>query len=132
MHPLSKKGVPFHISYTMAEHMENERRLTPDRRDGIDRRDGRDRRRDEDRNNARRLPDEFAQAAGGTDDRVAGLVNRYWAGYAAPARGQLTEALLPVLQELAEPGAPVTEQHREQCVQVVVDWATNFDPPSMD
>ena len=98
----------------------------------MDRRDGRDRRRDEDRNNAMRLPDEFAQSAGGSDDRVAGLVNRYWADYAAPARGQLTKALLPVLQELAEPGAPVTEEHRKQCVQVVVDWASTIEPLSVD
>ena len=116
----------------MAEHMEDERRQTPDRRDGMDRRDGRDRRRVVDRNNARRLPDEFAQAAGGSNDRVAGLVNRYWPSYAEPARGQLTEALLPVLQELAQPGAPVTEKHREKCVQVVVDWAASLDPVSMD
>ncbi len=98
----------------------------------MDRREGRDRRRIEDRNNARRLPDEFAQAAGGSDDRVTGLVNRYWTGYAEPARGQLTQALLPVLEELAVPGAPVTEHHRERCVEVVVDWADRLEPVSSD
>jgi hypothetical protein len=60
------------------------------------------------------------------------LVNRYWSGYAEPARGQLAQALLPVLAELAEPGAPVTERHRERCVQVVVDWTDRLEPVSMD
>jgi hypothetical protein len=116
----------------MTDSYDDDRRLIPDRRAGMDRRDGRDRRRIEDRLNARRLPDEFAQAAGGSDDRVTGLVNRYWAGYAEPAKGQLAQALLPVLEELVEPGAPVTEHHREKCVEVVVDWSERMEPVSMD
>jgi hypothetical protein len=112
----------------MTDKFEQERRCLPDRRNGADRRDGRDRRRIEDRNNARRLPDEFAQAAGGSGDRISGLVSRYWPDYGEPARGELAQALMPVLEELAEPGAPVTEQHRERCVQVVVDWTTRLEP----
>ncbi len=112
----------------MTDRIEHERRCIPDRRNGPDRRDGRDRRRIEDRNNARRLPDEFAQAAGGSGDRISGLVNRYWPYYSEPARGELAQALLPVLEGLAEPGAPVTEEHRERCVRVVIDWAAHLEP----
>lgn len=112
----------------MTDRINEERRQMPERRAGLDRRGGRDRRRDEDRNNARRLPDEFAQAAGESDDRVTGLVNRYWADYAELERGELAQALLPVLEGLAEPGAPVTEHHREQCVSVVVDWSSRSGP----
>lgn len=114
----------------MTEKFDDERRRTTDRRAGYDRRDGRDRRRDEDRKNAKRLPDEFAQAAGDSNDRVARLVNRYWAGYAEPARSKLAEALLPVLKELAAPGAPVTERHRERCVELVVEWSEQLEPAS--
>ena len=60
------------------------------------------------------------------------MINRYWAAYAEPARGELAQALLPVLEELVEPGAPVTEQHRERCVKVVVDWTDRLEPVSLD
>ena len=116
----------------MTDHIEEERRRNSDRRDGADRREGRDRRLIEDRNNARRLPDEFAQAAGGSDHRITGLVNRYWADYAEPERGELTQALLPVLEGLAAPGVPVTDSHRERCVEVVVGWAASMEPVSTD
>lgn len=112
----------------MKENIENERRIIADRRAGLDRREGRDRRLVEDRNNARRLPDEFAQAHGGADHRITGLVNRYWSDYADAERGELSEALLPVLEGLAAPGVPVTEQHRDQCVEVVVGWAARMEP----
>ena len=116
----------------MTDHTENERRLLADRRIGADRREGRDRRLIEDRNNARRLPDEFAQSAGGSDHRIKGLVNRYWPSYAEPERGELTQALLPVLEGLAAPGVPVTEHHREQCVEVVIGWAAALEPVPTD
>jgi len=116
----------------MTFNTENERRINGDRRAGLERREGRDRRLIEDRNNARRLPDEFAQAAGGSDHRITGLVNRYWSGYPEPERDELSQALLPVLEELIAPGVPVTENHREQCVEVVVDWAAGAEPVSTD
>ena len=116
----------------MNSNIENERRINGDRRDGAERREGRDRRLIEDRNNARRLPDEFAQAAGGSDHRITGLVNRYWSGYPDPERDELTQALLPVLEGLVAPGVPVTEHHREQCVEVVVGWAAGLEPVSTD
>lgn len=120
------------ITKTMNDIPENDRRKIADRREGVDRREGRDRRLIEDRNNARRLPDEFAQAAGGSDHRIAGLVNRYWPDYAEPERGELTLALLPVLEGLAAPGVPVTDSHREQCVEVVVGWAASLEPATTD
>lgn len=116
----------------MTDHTEYERRRIADRRDGTDRRDGRDRRLLEDRNNARRLPDQFAQAAGASSQRIRGLVNRYWSDYGESERADLTEALLPVLEGLTVPGVPVTEQHRERCVEVVVRWATGLEPVSAD
>ena len=132
MCPLPIECIPFQISWTMTDINEEDRRKAPDRRAGMDRREGRDRRRIEDRNNARRLPDEFAQAAGGSNDRVNGLVNRYWADYDEPARGELVEALIPILDELVEPGAPVTDMHRDKCVDVVVDWSARLETVSQD
>lgn len=116
----------------MADRIENERRKTPDRREGRDRRDGRDRRRTQDRNYARGLPDEFAQAAGSAEDRIAGLVNRYWAHSEASARQTLARQLLPVLEELSIRGTPVTEEHREKCEEIVVEWAATFETISTD
>ena len=116
----------------MTDYTENERRLLADRRERADRREGRDRRLIEDRNTARRLPDEFAQTAGGSDHRITGLVNRYWPEYAEPERGELTRALLPILDGLTAPGVPVTENHREQCVEVVVGWAAKLEPVASD
>jgi hypothetical protein len=125
-------GNSVQITVTMIDKTEEERRKIADRRAGADRREGRDRRLIEDRNNARRLPDEFAQASGGPDHRIIGLVNRYWSGYAEAERGELTLALLPVLEGLAAPGIPVTEQHREKCVDVVVGWAARLEPVEAD
>ncbi len=116
----------------MTNKLEDERRSKNDRRDGDDRRDGHDRRHIEGRTKARRVPDEFAQAAGGSDERITGLVNRYWPYYEAPARGELTQALLPVLEELTASGSPVTDKHRDRCVEVVVGWAANLEPISTD
>ena len=124
--------VPFQITNTMNYPNENERRRITDRRDGEDRRDGRDRRLVEDRKNARRLPDEFAQRAGDSGHRINGLVNRYWGDFSASERGELTKALLPVLEGLAAPGVPVTEKHRDRCVEVVVGWAAGLEPVSTE
>jgi hypothetical protein len=125
-------GNSVQITVIMIDNTEEERRKTADRRAGVERREGRDRRLIEDRSNARRLPDEFAQASGSPDHRILGLVNRYWPGYAEAERGELTLALIPVLEGLAAPGAPVTEQHREQCVDVVVGWAARLEPVEAD
>lgn len=130
--PLPQTGSVFQISCAMKKINHDERRDGSDRRCGEDRRDGKDRRLVEDRNRARRLPDEFAQSAGGSDDRLSGLVNRYWPDYEEPARGILTQALIPVLDELTLPGVPVTEQHRERCEDVVVDWAAKMEPVGQD
>ena len=116
----------------MTYNHDNDRRQNGDRRDGADRRDGRDRRLIEDRNNARRLPDEFAQKAGDSAYRINGLVNRYWGDYSASERGELTHALLPVLEGLAGPGVPVTERHRERCVDIVVGWVAGLEPISAE
>jgi hypothetical protein len=113
---------------TMTDHTENDRRHVSDRRDGADRRERRDRRLIKDRNNARRLPDQFAQAVGGPEHRLKGLVNRYWPGYSELERGELSQALLSVLEGLAASGVPVTDAHREKCVEVVVDWAVRLEP----
>ncbi len=111
----------------MTSTQKNERRSGGDRREGKDRRDGPDRRHVESRQNARQLPDEFAQAAGAPQDRVAGLVNRYWSDRAEFSRKRLSAELLPVLEELETPGTPVTDDHRERCEQVVVGWVAGLD-----
>ena len=105
------------------ETLQTERRETSDRRSGRDRRGGRDRRHVSDREWAKRLPDDFAQAGGAALDRIVGLVSRYWLHYDAPVRRELTQALLPILEELLQPGTAVTDRHRRLCEEVVLDWA---------
>ncbi len=101
---------------------ELERREREDRRDAADRRTGRDRRTRQDRLLGRMLPDEFAQAGGDADGRITSLVNRYWMDHDAGDRAELAKVLLPILEEVLVPGTPVTDHHREQCENVVVQW----------
>jgi len=106
----------------MGEDLLIERRGGSERRSQPDRRAGRDRRRDCEREIARQLPDEFAQAGGDPAHRIAGLVNRHWPHEELPARSELTQQLLPILQDLLAPGTPVTDEHRERCESAVLDW----------
>jgi len=101
---------------------ELERRERDDRRGAADRRAGRDRRTSRDRSLARALPDEFAQAGGDADDRITSLVNRYWMDQDPGDRSELAKVLQPILEEVLTPGTPVTDRHREQCENVVVQW----------
>ncbi|UCG87523.1 MAG: hypothetical protein JSW71_02970 [Gemmatimonadota bacterium] len=68
------------------------------------------------------LPDEFAQAGGGAVDRITGLVNRHWLYRSGTDRADLAALLLPVLEDLVESRTPVTDQHRDRCEAIVLQW----------
>ena len=75
-----------------------------------------------DRDIGRRLPDKFMKMPGTPIDRLTELVNRYWMSHTAPARSELSHALLLVLQPLLEPGAEVSDQKRQTCEDIVASW----------
>ena len=66
-----------------------------------------------DRQLARRLPGEFLTCPGGPKERVVEIVDRSWGSYDTHPTTELAQALLPVLEELAEPGREVTDRHRD-------------------
>ena len=75
-----------------------------------------------DRALARGLPDEFLRGSGVSVNRVVGLVNAHWGSHDNPARAELAQALLPILEELLYAGAYVTDGHRDLCEGVVTVW----------
>ena len=75
-----------------------------------------------DRQLARDLPDEFLMWPARPRERVAELVSAHWMSYDAQPRRELAQALIPVLEELAEPGREATERHRDLCEDVVAGW----------
>ncbi len=77
---------------------------------------------DRDRGIARGLPDEFLRGSGISGNRVVRLVNAHWGSYDGPARAELAQALLPILEELFHAGAYVTDGHRDLCEGVVTVW----------
>ena len=77
---------------------------------------------EQDREIARRLPDEFLKLSGTPAGRLTKLVRRYWPHFGAPARAEVTQALLVVLRPLLEPGAEVTDQKRLTCGDIVASW----------
>ncbi len=77
---------------------------------------------DTDHEIARRLPDEFLRGSGISGNRVVRLVNAHWGSYDNPARAELAQALLPILEELLYAGAYVTDEHRDLCEGVVTVW----------
>ncbi len=77
---------------------------------------------DRDREIARGLPDEFLRGSGISGNRVVGLVSTHWGSHDKPARAELAQALLPILEELFYAGAYVTDEHRDLCEGVVTVW----------
>ncbi len=77
---------------------------------------------DSDRELARGLPDEFLMRSGVPVDRVVKLVSTHWGSYDNPARAELAQALLPILEELLHPGVCATYGHCDLCEGVVTVW----------
>lgn len=77
---------------------------------------------DSDRELARGLPDEFLRGSGVSVNRVVELVSAHWGSHDNPVRAELTQALLPILEELLYTGAYVTDGHRDLCEGVVTVW----------
>ncbi len=77
---------------------------------------------DRDREIARGLPDEFLRGSGISGNRVVGLVSTHWGSHDDPARAELAQALLPILEELFHAEAYVTDGHRDLCEGVVTVW----------
>ncbi len=71
---------------------------------------------------ARGLPDEFLRGSGVSGNRVVRLVNAHWGSYDNPARAELAQALLPILEELFHAGAYATDGQRDLCEGVVAVW----------
>ncbi len=71
---------------------------------------------------ARGLPDEFLRGSGVSVNRVVELVSAHWGSHDNPARAELAQALLPILEELFYAGAYVTDEHRDLCESVVTVW----------
>ncbi|MFQ5704707.1 MAG: hypothetical protein ACE5HT_11870 [Gemmatimonadales bacterium] len=107
--------------HTPDRRSNDRRRIAGDRRRGGDRR-GRDRRLGSDQDVALRLPDDFKRARGSTADRIMTLVNVYWTAKEEWERVELAQALIPILEDLVGPGAPVTESHRRSCQDIVGTW----------
>ncbi len=77
---------------------------------------------DSDRELARGLPDEFLRGSGVSVNRVVELVSAHWGSHDKPARAELAQALLPILEELFYAGAYVTDGQRDLCEGVVTVW----------
>ena len=71
---------------------------------------------------AHSLADDFAQAGGDATHRINSLVNRYWANHDPGDRAELVKVLLPILEGVLVSGTPVTDSHREQCENAVIQW----------
>lgn len=76
----------------------------------------------EDRAAAQRLPEAFRQLSGDARTRVLELVKRHWSTFDDQRRAQLVEALLPIFQKLAEPGAEITDEICDLCEGIVGAW----------
>jgi hypothetical protein len=71
---------------------------------------------------ARRIPDDFLARSGEERARLAQIVRENWWAYDEDEQSRLIESLLPLLLELAQPGACVTDQHRDGCERTVAQW----------
>ncbi len=77
---------------------------------------------DRDRETARRLPDEFLLGSGDPGDRTTDLVRQHWGSYDGKSRIELVQALVGILEDLDDPGANLTDGHRDLCEKVIVGW----------
>ncbi len=76
----------------------------------------------EDRAAAQHLPHAFRELSGDVRSRLVDLVARHWGKFDDKRRAQLVEALLPMFQKLAEPGAEVTDEICDLCEGIVGAW----------
>ncbi len=79
----------------------------------------------DDRWYARRLPDDFIARTGEGARRLHDVVKENWWGHDHDDRTQLVEALLPILSDLLQSGACVTDEHRDLCEGIVDAWLTH-------
>ncbi len=81
---------------------------------------------DEDRWYARRVPDDFIARSGDKEERLDTIVSENWWVHDKAHRDELVEALVTVLEDLLQPGAEVTEAHRDTCEGVVSCWLSKL------
>jgi hypothetical protein len=77
---------------------------------------------DEDRWYARRVADDFVSRTGDKSERLNTIISENWWGHDKADRDELAEALETVVEDLVEPGATVTDAHRDTCEGVVSCW----------
>jgi hypothetical protein len=100
-----------------------ERRDCFDRRSGSDRRRGGDQRKDWYKAVARRLPEEVISQAGDPRKATIRLVSRYFSHVPEPARADLAQVLIPVLQDIKASGSSdISDKQRDQCEALVESW----------
>jgi len=71
---------------------------------------------------ARRVPDDFVTRSGDVFSRLSKIVTENWWQYSGADLSRLMELLLPVLEPLVGPHAEVSDELREQCVDLVDQW----------
>ena len=77
---------------------------------------------DDDKWYARRLPDDFITRSGEAPSRISEVVKENWWDQNAESRTKLVQALVPILKDLLQPDAKVTDQHRDLCEGIVYAW----------
>lgn len=77
---------------------------------------------DRDRKLARGLPAAFRKCTGAPVDRVVSLVIGHWESYDPSDRAELAQALLPILEDLVQPGVHIIPEHSDLCENVVTVW----------
>jgi hypothetical protein len=76
---------------------------------------------------AKSLPDTYQLLDMLPTYRVQQLVQRNWPAHSEADRRLLVEELRPILEPLAEAGVEVTDEAREQCVDIVTRWIDSTD-----
>ena len=71
---------------------------------------------------ARRLPDDFAGRSGDAFSRLSRIVTENWWDYDGTDLARLMELLLPALQPLMDADTEVSDELRDQCVDLVDQW----------
>jgi hypothetical protein len=81
-----------------------------------------DRATDRDLELARKLPDDFLAARGGSAQRLIEIVGDNWIRFPMNARAELVEALLPVVEAVLKREAGARDQDRGVCEAIVAKW----------
>lgn len=71
---------------------------------------------------ARRLPDDFLARSGDTVSRLSKIVTENWWGHDGAELTLLVRLLLPVLEPLKGGDTGISDELREQCVELVDQW----------